>query len=578
MSEQRHKIQKQIIELHLAKDAVDARRLQSEFSRIYRRRIVPIIDQYCTELSTPDQLHQIDSLEIDLGEINPAHLETETVAKFQVALRKALTAQIDQQAIATAGQKQSTKTESQVDLLWQFAQTGTLPWWANTKNPHIFQESLHVVLEESPTALRALIKQLMGEKRPFRRFISHFNNQDLLLLVNLFLQRNQQMSPVFVSLLQNIELATRIGRQALWKILFEVGQAHQKQSRPIDTVYTAVLQRLAPQLNINYSQLLQTIQQQLQQEPLQSELNQIVAILIEENQTEASSKTQLMQTIEDQLNRLQAKQVQPITLWPIITKIVDDLPTPLLQQLQISLAMILKRPLSRKPQATEIDDLITRIFLLLDLTPAKIRQLGTKEQTEQLLTIAQEILETTPNEETVEEEPIFLKELNPDEVYIENAGLVILWPFLGHFFKHLNMVKDKQLKDAQTKQKAIALLHYIATESTDFPEYQLPLNKILAGVDLLENFELNDTLSDSEFEECVNLLTAVIAQAPILRNMSITGFRNTFLLREGVLRSRDGAWLLQVEHLTHDIVLDRFPWSWEWVKLPWMETALRVEW
>ena len=79
-------------------------------------------------------------------------------------------------------------------------------------------------------------------------------------------------------------------------------------------------------------------------------------------------------------------------------------------------------------------------------------------------------------------------------------------------------------------------------------------------------------------EECSNLLTAVIAQAPILRNMSIAGFRHTFLQREGVLRTRDGAWLLQVENLTHDIVLGRFPWSWEWVKLPWMDTALRVEW
>ena len=69
----------------------------------------------------------------------------------------------------------------------------------------------------------------------------------------------------------------------------------------------------------------------------------------------------------------------------------------------------MKRPLSATPQAAETDSLITRIFFLLDLTPAKIRQLGTKEQTEQLLDIAQEILETTPHDETIEEEPIFLK-------------------------------------------------------------------------------------------------------------------------------------------------------------------------
>ena len=53
--------------------------------------------------------------------------------------------------------------------------------------------------------------------------------------------------------------------------------------------------------------------------------------------------------------------------------------------------------------------------------------------------------------------------------------------------------------------------------------------------------------------------------------MSVDGFRGTFLLRQGVLSTRDGAGLLRVERETYDVVLERFPWSWEWVKLPWME-------
>ena len=60
--------------------------------------------------------------------------------------------------------------------------------------------------------------------------------------------------------------------------------------------------------------------------------------------------------------------------------------------------------------------------------------------------------------------------------------------------------------------------------------------------------------------------------------MSITGFRGTFLLRQGILGQRDGAWLLRVERETYDIVLERFPWSVDWVKLPWMAAPLRVEW
>ena len=70
-----------------------------------------------------------------------------------------------------------------------------------------------------------------------------------------------------------------MNRVALWKTLFEVAQAHQNQAQPIETVYTAVLQRLAPQLGLNYAQLLHTLLQQLEQDRAPSELTQIVTIL-----------------------------------------------------------------------------------------------------------------------------------------------------------------------------------------------------------------------------------------------------------------------------------------------------------
>ena len=95
------------------------------------------------------------------------------------------------------------------------------------------------------------------------------------------------------------------------------------------------------------------------------------------------------------------------------------------------------------------------------------------------------------------------------------------------------------------------------------PEYLLPLNKLLCGMELAEVFDFGPPISAVEAQECDDLLGAVIAQAPILRDMSVPGFRGTFLLLPGLLRARDGAWLLQVERETYDIVLERFPWSWK---------------
>jgi hypothetical protein len=50
------------------------------------------------------------------------------------------------------------------------------------------------------------------------------------------------------------------------------------------------------------------------------------------------------------------------------------------------------------------------------------------------------------------------------------------------------------------------------------------------------------------------------------------------LLRSGLLTAEAGGWLLRVERRTHDIILERFPWPWGWVRLPWMDHVLRVEW
>ena len=128
------------------------------------------------------------------------------------------------------------------------------------------------------------------------------------------------------------------------------------------------------------------------------------------------------------------------------------------------------------------------------------------------------------------------------------------------------------------QHRAAGLLQYVATEDPSPPEYQTTLNKVLCGLDPDAVLEFDSPVTQPESEECATLLSSVIAQAPILRDMSIEAFRGSFLLRKGLLSSRDGVWLLRVERETYDVVLDRFPWSMNWVKLPWMELPLGVEW
>jgi hypothetical protein len=165
-----------------------------------------------------------------------------------------------------------------------------------------------------------------------------------------------------------------------------------------------------------------------------------------------------------------------------------------------------------------------------------------------------------------------------DSVYIENSGLVILWLFLERFFDRLQLLNGHNFKDAAARHRGAGLLQYIATEDPSPPEYQMTLNKLICGIDPEEVLDFGPAVTEAEAEACLNLLSAVVENAPVLRNMSHDGFRGSFLLRKGVVSAGEASWILRVERETFDLVLDRFPWSFSWVKLPWMEIPLGVEW
>ena len=168
-----------------------------------------------------------------------------------------------------------------------------------------------------------------------------------------------------------------------------------------------------------------------------------------------------------------------------------------------------------------------------------------------------------------------------DALYVPNAGLVLLWPFIQRFADRLGLLqptKPVRWRDAAAAQRAAVLLQCVISGDASPPEFQLVLPKLLCGLPLDEPLALDEPLSDAEQAECEALLVAAIAQAPILRQMSVAGFRGSFGLREGQLSARDGHCLLRVGRQTYDVVIDRFPWSAVLVRLPWMPTLLQVQW
>lgn len=161
-------------------------------------------------------------------------------------------------------------------------------------------------------------------------------------------------------------------------------------------------------------------------------------------------------------------------------------------------------------------------------------------------------------------------------VYVDNAGLVLLHPFLPQLFTASACLQDYKI--VQTG-RALALLHYLASGEPVAHEYDLVLPKVLCNIDVPVPVETLTELSLEERSEADALLTAVVKHWDVLRNTSIDSLRGTFILRPGkLLRRGDGDWQLHVEYRSCDILLDSLPWNIATIKLPWMQNLLWVEW
>lgn len=162
--------------------------------------------------------------------------------------------------------------------------------------------------------------------------------------------------------------------------------------------------------------------------------------------------------------------------------------------------------------------------------------------------------------------------------YVNNCGVIILHPFLQACFDELGLIKEKAFVNIEACRRAILLLHFLATGETEVAEYNLLLQKLLCGLPLEETLPGKLDITDMEKEESEKLLQSVINYWPPLKNTSLAGLRNTFLQREGKLEKKESGWLLRIEQKTVDVLLDKLPWGFSTIRLPWMDEMISVEW
>lgn len=167
---------------------------------------------------------------------------------------------------------------------------------------------------------------------------------------------------------------------------------------------------------------------------------------------------------------------------------------------------------------------------------------------------------------------------NIEKLIIADAGILLLAPFFVSFFKNQQLLADGKWITKEAQYKAIHLLKFLSTGQWKSPEYNLAFEKICCGFNLDEPVPLCVNCDAADETEAESLLSSVIAHWKILKNTSVTGLRQTFLQREGIVTRKDGDWKLQVERKTWDVMLDSIPWGFSTVTLPWNKYFIYTEW
>lgn len=169
----------------------------------------------------------------------------------------------------------------------------------------------------------------------------------------------------------------------------------------------------------------------------------------------------------------------------------------------------------------------------------------------------------------------------PEILLVDNAGLCLLSPWLVRLFSMLGYLEDKEkiFKDTTSKIRAVFLLQYLVHgEELEHRESELAFNRLLTALPSFVPLPKRLALTREEKQTADGMMTAVKAYWKKMDGTSMNGFRQSFILRDGILNQQEERWLLTVNDKAHDVLLETVPWSFRQIRLPWLKKYVQVAW
>lgn len=602
MSTQPHIVRKLIVEIE-ASTREEATDVQNRFYNEYRRLILQILEDLFNRLVSEKEVIRVEKLEINLGSIQPEQMlfevpeklkkeAEEAISKLLYEVRSAGNGSASVRMTGSSGEtitveaSRESRSLAELDLLAHLLEFGVLPWTGDAQKKVNLRTLVANAMADEPEQLRQVLLRFKNKEYIFRRLAIQLPEDQLRYLASI------------------------IGSGFSSKLSEQIGELQQW------------IKALPDRLSKNESAAIAALQDAISRHYLWTETLLFFARSnqgqLSESTTEAARENYfvfLLKRLFEQV-RFWEKISSALPAGKQISASVEKAFLSLVKEKTSVPAFIRKSPAGEKTGAAsgkaasgkEKEETHlhkkTSAGKEEEMRSAKKNTAGKKKnakeekiKTSSLETdkpgeaakkeqeaakqkeIAARKKEATAREkETVPESP------EADEgIYIGNAGLVILAPYLSRFFEHRGLVKDRKFISEESSWKAVHLLQYIA-EGDDTPdkehhEHELVLNKIFCGLDIAEPVPAVLELSAEDKEDATDLIKAVIANWPLIKNVSPHGFQSTFLHKEGKLMRQDKDWGLKIHRDSAvDMLIDRLPWGISIVRLPWMKTTVFTEW
>jgi len=575
----KHIIKREVFEFEI-EDKSDVSIVQKSLTEILTNKVPSLIDEIYSKYSN-NEIIELNKIEIDLEEINLENIEEQILHKFSTEFEKII---VDKIKVVP----DSTEVEigrlagSNLELISQFLLTGRLPWWAVITDELNIDEIFIELLRTEPDKLINAIINLRKHKTVTRRLLKQFHQNSLtelyvylkktihdvsqvelddveriLEIIKTNLPNSFNLSEIKMILTLYVLSIPSIAQSTFYQNIIKILADYYDISE--EQCFTAILSSVIAEHKAifgspRYIKVLSEILFLSDEEKVQNEL----VLAVREKKKGKTKFNELFQTY-----RIQKASGE---------KNADS------KRSEMGKIMLSGKAEGKsKARLYELNKESRKAKEVIDNDAINDLNIADREK-ERVLT---EGLDYEEEEEAVIPDLKLMEdseEITDEEIYIENAGLVIIAPFLSRLFKKLNIIDEGEFGSEVQKEKGVHILQYLVNGKSHNPEYLLQLNKLLCGLKIDDVISIEYELRDLEKTECENLLESIIKNWNSLKNTSIESFRNSFLARKGVLRFSENGWTLNVERKSYDILLNSLPWSISIIKLKWMKKALFVEW